>query len=466
MTALQPKLRIAVPIPLTPHPRRWNTLEWLRASRAAILALDALLLIAVLVGANVHHQAMQAIGHDSAPSIIAAQKIKSALADMDAEAANELLSPAGSAAAADLALYEKHRTEAASALIEAAKNITYGNSELEPILAVQVSLGQYERFVQQARDFHRRGDPAFLDAYRAAAQVMDERLLPAADRLDDANDVELEKAYKNQSTRSVAARTFVLLSGLLSVVVLLAIQVFLSRRTRRTFNPLLAAATLLAFGLTAYALSAFETERTQLKIAREDAFTSIHALGRARAIAFEANGLESRSLLDAAHAVELQSAFNADADRIAHLPPGSEVDDVLRELSKKDGRVEGFTGLLADELNNITFDGEREAAVKSLGTWETYLGIDAQLRQLARAGQTQKAVELCVGKAPGESDWAFEQFDQALGATLDLNQAAFDRAVKTGFDALEPLDLAASIVTALIAVLSVLGMQPRLREYE
>src|ERR1700692_553748 len=94
-----------------------NTPQTLWAGLYIIWALDVLLLIAAIMGARVHRQAMQAIGKDSAPSIVHAQHIKTALADMDANAANELLGKPNQMIEAGRA-YEDRRKEAATALIE------------------------------------------------------------------------------------------------------------------------------------------------------------------------------------------------------------------------------------------------------------------------------------------------------------------------------------------------------------
>jgi hypothetical protein len=271
-------------------PEKWNTLRVLKLSRAAVLTLDLLLLLAVVLGARVHRGAMQTVGKDSAPSIIAAQHIKSALADMDANAANELLGPSGTMQDA-VAAYESRRVEASKALIAAAENITYGDSERKPILALQLGLGSYERLIQKARDGHESGSSGTaVAAYLDAAALMDGVLLPAADALDQANNQVLEHTYESQSSRSVAARVFVLIAGVLALLALAAVQLLLSDRMHRTFNPALLCATLFTLVLTVYAWQAMERERHQLKVAKEDAFTSIHALWRARAIAYQANG--------------------------------------------------------------------------------------------------------------------------------------------------------------------------------
>ena len=78
-------------------------------------------------------------------------------------------------------------------------------------------------------------------------------------------------------------------------------------------------------------------------------------------------------------------------------------------------------GYLADELNNITFAGELAAAEETLLKFLDYLKIDQQIRDLK---DERQAVDLCLGTQPGQSDWAFDQFDQALGKTIKINRDA------------------------------------------
>jgi hypothetical protein len=194
-------------------------------------------------------------------------------------------------------------------------------------------------------------------------------------------------------------------------------------------------------------------------------------------MAYSANGAESRSLLDPAHAGEYDPEFAARSNALARIPPPLSVPGVVAAAAKGSA-TPGFTGFLADELNNITFDGEREAAVQTLKAWESYMAIDAQIRTLERASTLEPpnsperarlhllAVELCIGTAPGQSNWAFEQFDRALQSTLDINKNAFDAAVAEGFLALRNMEYKAAGAAALIAILIALGLGPRIREYE
>ncbi len=448
-----------------PQAQRWNTLQLLKGGRAAILLLDALLLIAVVIGAGVHRDAMQAVGMDTVPSIIAAQQIKSALADMDANAANQLLTPPRSASAAS-ALYEQRRIEASEAMVVAARNITYGEAEEVPIDTLQTTSGTYQRLIQQAIDFNDADQPDLaVRYYRHAASMMDNALLPAAEDLDQANHTVLEKAYREASLHSTLSLWFVLLAGLLALAALGAMQFFLLQRMHRLVNPMLLLATVLTLFLTVYSFFGMSREANRMRVAKEDAFHSIRALSRARAIAYSANDDESRYLLDPARAADYEADFLKKTRALVSLPSSTPPARVVADAAHG-ASTPGFTGYLADELNNITFPGERAAAIETFSTFEQYLAIDAEVRQLERSGQHPRAIELCIGASEGQSDWAFDQFDRASARTLAINRKAFDDAVREGLAAVDHLEWKAAVGAVLIAILAVLGLAGRIREYE
>ena len=450
------------PMPVAAQtPRTLTTPQILSRSLWAAWLLDIVLLITLLSGGRSHRAGLQIIGKDTAPSIIAAQHVKSALADMDADAANELLS-AGTQATDAVQAYEARRQEASRALIDAAGNITYGDAERDPILRIQLGLGTYEARIQKARDLRQEGNEGWIAAYNAAADLIDHELLPAADALDQANLDALNRSYESQHGRSVASRGLIVAAALITLAVLALVQLFLTGRTHRLINLPLLLATCLTVGLTYYGVRVMAQAQNNLKVAREDAFTSIHALWRARALAYAANADESRYLLDRQNAPKHEQDFFTKRDALAKLPEGVTFQSVVQAA---DSRVSGFTGYLADVLSNITFPGEREAAGETLGNFGEYLRVDGQIRALERGGHHKEAVALCTGSKPGESNWAFEQFDNALDRTLTVNQAAFDRAVADGFAKLTRFELKMSICAVITGILTLLGLMQRIREY-
>jgi hypothetical protein len=359
----------------------WNTPNLLKAGGVAVTFTALLLMLAVIEGARSHRHQIQVIGRDCAPSIVAAQHIAAALADMDATAADS-----------DSSNFDRRRTEAATAIITAAENITFGDAERIPIQKLAIGLAAYSA--------------AVVRNVRQAQNIMDNDLLPAAAALDEANRKELEAVWAEQKTASERSLSLMIVAGILLGGVLLALQVFLAQRMRRTLNPGLFGATVAAWLFVVFAAQSFNTADRDLKVAKEDAFDSVIALWQARSVAYSANGDLRRALLDPANAAVHQKAFGQKNER------------VLRYID--------------DELKNITFPGELE-----------------------------------VAEAMKSAYWAkdFAKFDAALGTTLKINQDEFERAIDRGFRDVANFEIIAPFATLAICVLAWVGLRPRLREY-
>ncbi|MEE3716672.1 hypothetical protein V2H45_07940 [Tumidithrix elongata RA019] len=447
---------------------RLNTPQLLKGGLYLTWGASVLVLIATIAAVQGQRYAIKTIGKDTAPSIIAAQQIKSGLADLDANAANKLLVEVGKNPEAEKA-YDDRRKEVVEASLKAAENITYGDAERVPIRKLFVALGDYRIKIHEARIFQKqKNEGAILAAYRAGADIIDNTLLSAADDLDRANREALDRIYREQKFAAGKYLFFVLISGLGLVGVLVALQIFLNARMRRLLNPMLLAATAIAVLFVGYTVRALSSASYELKVAKEDAFESIHALWQIRALANSANGDESRYLLDAAKATEHEQAFSTKLTKLAQIPDVETFKTIVSELKRAgtDSKADaGFKGLFADELNNITFKGEREAAIETLEAFGKYFEIDRQIRQLQESGKHDAAVALCIGNKQGESNWAFDRFDRALDKTLEVNQQAFDRAVEKGFKEMDGFEITTPIALGAIALLTLFGLLPRTKEY-
>jgi hypothetical protein len=440
-------------IRLAPTPAR------LRAFMVSVFALAALLWAIgapMLYGAR---YAIKTVGRDTAPSIIAAQAISSALADLDANGGNYLLGTAQHQKDA-LATFEKQRVAATANLVVAAKNITYGEAESVPINAMFDNLGRYLEHCGEMRYRKDSGDATgALGAYYNATDLMHQRVLPAANELDKANYAYLKAEYAKQQLRSEGAEVVVGLVAALLAAALAWTQIFLFRRMRRILNVPLLAATLLTLGVGAYLVLTIATAREDLRVAKEDAFESIHALWQARAVAFDANGDETRYLLGGARAASFEKAYKDKVAKLATVPQPEASLFGSKDMPKR------YQGYFADEMRNITFDGERDAALKMINTFAAYDQIDGKIRAYERAGKHADAIELCIGSRDDESNAAFDRFDKALLEVIAINRKEFDRTVDAGELALIVAGVVLPVACLVIALLALVGIRPRLREY-
>ena len=448
--------------------RKITTPQILKGGLYLTWVATVLTLVTTITGIQGQRHTIQTIGKDSTPSIVIAQRLKDAMAGMDANVANELLVPPGQNQDA-VKGYEERFKAASERLVLAAENITFGDLERKPIQTMQLGLGEYISKIQQARDAHVRGDAnGSLVAYRAASEIMDKKLLPAADELDQVNLQALEDTYNREKLVANQALLKIFISGAILTTTLIALQLFLSYRTKRNLNPLLLVATGLSIAFLNYTAGSFLSASQQLRTAKEDAFTSMHALRQGRAAAYIANAAESRYLLDKALAAKHEQVFNENVIKIAKSPNGKTFEALVAEVTANTTnnlKIGGFTGFLADELNNITFDGEKAAVLKSLTALGIYISIDQQIRQLEQSGKHQEAIALCIGSKPGQSNWAFDNFKNANTKNFDINQAEFDKAIKQAFQDIEGFEVGASGVLSAIALLVLFGLMPRLKEY-
>ncbi len=426
---------------------------------AACLSVFVLWLVAA-GSINRTRQAIQTIGKDSVPSIVAAQEIRAYMADMDATSANVFIGKDDAGAVqTQKDQYDRDRALANDRLILAAQNITYGDAERVPILTLTSDLETYSGLVKAART---KGRPYGIKDLRAASALMHTEMIPAADALDKANFDHLNQSYDAARSSAAATQIGLYLAGALVLAVLLATQMYLARRTRRVVSLPLAGATVVLVGFVLWLSASLAFENEQLRAAKADCFDSIHALWKARSVAYDANGDESLYLLGLPPSEEAvyDQSFHDKAKKLADVP----ITPALI-ASCVPGSKPTFPGDLGDELRNITFTGEQDAAVDTLRDWGSYMALDAQIRTLETTGHHADAVTLCTGLAPGQSDYAFAQFDTALGKTLGINQAQFDLTVARAFSGLRPLSFVSAAATFLIVVLTWLGIAPRLREY-
>ncbi len=429
--------------------------------------------VAAIVTVKQHGNAVKTIFTDAAPSVFAAYEIKSGVERMDAALVDELLYPAGQIEVVSMQdNFEKARTSVCKQLVAAAKNITFGATEQTPIENIQIALGQFLMQAQAARDLHNQSKNAdALRAYRNAMQTLEASLFPAADDLVKANADVLENTYSREKGISAMARGSVIVTGLFLLVLLVYTQVFISVRFRRRINlPLLLATVCLAVFLPQISASLADSSE-KLKTAKEDAYDSVVALLAARANSYAANTAESRWLLDRGQAVAHQKYFFDKLATVAKFESGHNFSDTvaLAKTQLTDGvkfNLPGFSGSLANELNNIRFEGEAEAAFDTLRRLSDYCETDTKIRQLGDSGATQEAIRVGLSYDPKGSNFLFGEYDDALGRTLDLNRHHLQLADKQALSDLQGLVAYSLDVAILCIVLAYLGIQPRIAEYQ
>ncbi|MGH7296404.1 MAG: hypothetical protein ACRELB_15810 [Polyangiaceae bacterium] len=387
-----------------------------------------------------------------------ADELAAHLADLDAELADSLL---GSAAEREVSVtrMERARSAVSRDLVAVASVARPAGADREPIVRVVDELGRYFELAARARALQGAGDgDAMLQAVHEATQRMHDGVLPAVAAIDGGDRAAMDAQYDDSLRSSRLYEAEALSCGALIAGILLSAQVFVARRMRRRLVPGLLVATALTALFTGYLVNRFHVARENLRVARDDAFNSMHVLWRATVIAYDLRGDEGRWLLDPARAGEYEAAYRSKLSQLWSRPASMRVDyDQIRR-----GQV---TGLLVDEARNVTFEGEAGAAKATIAALGDFVAVDDAVRQLDRQGRHRAAVEKCAGQDADGSRATFDRLDEALGRTIEINRRAFDAAVVDSDRALRRAEWLDPALALALAWLAWLGVRPRLREY-
>jgi hypothetical protein len=418
-----------------------------------------------------------------------------ALNDMDAQAANALLVgyhpadpsmvPAAVNAAASASAYEKDRSAADADLERVAQNPRL-TTQAEKLLD---DLGSYEALIAQAfyadqagHDEQPAAPPAAaLSAYTSASSLLHATLLPTSLQIADSDSAAVDGSYSGEHGAITLYGYAILGLALLSAAALLLGNRHLARRFRRRVS-WLAVGAVVALVLGAIGVSTQLSAAQHLHYAKQEAYDSINALTRAKAVSDDANADESRWLLES-RAAGLQTTFFQKVTEVAGAP-GVSADDAAADpqsyysaLSTAVGAVRldtavdsvsGVTisGYLGTELRNITFPGEAQAAYDATRAFNTYVQDDATIRSDAERGDLVAAVAFDIGTQPGQSNYAFNQYMSKLGAVIQINDAAFASGISAGLSDSDAATWSTLVVGELLLLLFIAQAgYLRLREY-
>jgi hypothetical protein len=452
----------------------------------AVLCLAGLVaLLAVLtVSVGNARDSVQTIGHDAGPQVVATGTLYFALSDMDAQVSNILLigreHNLGIGYDNSLRVYEKRRTEADAAAVQAAQLAGHDPALKRTVEEVLDGLGKYERLVGKAMELdaqanHAAGElpPQVVDAYRQATDLMKLQLLPKAYNITLDSGAHVRQSYETKRSAVLAGRAWVALTGLLVLLLLIATQLYLARTFRRVLNPALVLATLGTVVLTAVGAGLLTAHAGHIKKAKEDGFDSILQLSRARAISHSAFADESRYLLDPGRADTYEQTYLDKSLSVIYPDLGDKpvnLENYYAGLEQKVAPYEPgrgsvpFLGFFGDEARTIGKGREADALAAVLASYRTVQRNDAEMRRLAASGNRSGAIDLRMGRTSGAIH-DFDHFDQALSLLTAVHQDAFDEAIRDADGGLRGWNAVPAAGAAAIALLVLAGVRPRLAEF-
>jgi hypothetical protein len=413
-----------------------------------ICAAVALLAATSLLLSRVQDQ-VRIIGGQAAPQAATAADLYFTLSDLDAQVARMVL--VGDAAELSgsqldaLGTYQERSRQADEDLQRSLTTAT-GPADRAIVLDLMHQLAVYRQWVWQTLTAQSQAPPQppgrlppdALGYYTQATNVLHLQLLPAAERLRDAGESRLDRAYADKRSTELGAAVLAVLLGGGLVVLLVVLQVWLARRFRRVLNPALALATLLAVGLTAGVLLVLGAQGQRLSAARDDSLTPFLQLSQARALSYDAAADTSRFLLSGNLALYQQ------------------------DFTRKSGCLVGNGN---GNGNGACGSAGLAPGSEALDRWLGYQRDHQRVVALAGAGRTAAAVDVVTGIRRGDAAFDFSYFDASIGTVAAARKAEFDAALRDGERALTGWPLIPLPVLGAVMLLAVLGVRKRLAEY-
>ncbi len=432
----------------------------LRLGMALVFLLAVGFAIGGYLGVTAARSSLNTIARDAVPSIVTAQTVRVKLLEMDALATQEFLAGGADSGAAARQRYETVRRELGEQLTSAAMNISFGREEQTAIEQLMNHVTVYTGMVESARTNNRMGYPVGAAYLRMASVMLHDTMLPLTQSIDQLNVRQLDSEYASFKSGTMMRFALIGGGGAALLLVLCYMQLFLSKRMRRTFNAPLVAASALVVAVTGYSVVSMGWAGGHLSSAREQSFASAYNWLTARGTAYDTKTDQSLYLIALGAGARYETSMK---DKVARLAPSDLTQEMIFQASR--GNV-AFQGLFANELAATPAGSpERQQVVTALTALRSYLEQDARIRSFDKGGRRQEAVNLALGNGTTEAQQAFDNFTEVLSVNLGRAQANFDASIASAEGNLRFLDWAFVLIAMLVAALTYFGLTPRINEY-
>ncbi|MGW7287193.1 hypothetical protein ACWGH4_17050 [Streptomyces sp. NPDC054847] len=376
----------------------------------------------------------------SQPLTADAASIYRSLADADTAASSGFL--AGAEEPREVAeRYDRDIALASRLLVKAATNAGSSSESGQQIAELNEGLPRYTALIETARANNRLGRPLGGAYLRFANEQMSRDLLPAAQKLYDAETARLQQDDDDARFWPVLSTA----AGVVAIGALLWAQRRNYRRTNRVFNHGLLVATAASTVLLLWLAVGHTVTRTQLADADRHGQQSLKVLGDARINSLMARANENLTvvargavLTDDGKSDKYETDYAAGMNRL-----GEQLHLAQRLADDSEGR------------------GPVDAAVTAVSEWQER---HKDVTRTDRAGDYDGVVRKVIG-AKGSTGESFDKVDAALEKALAHEQREFTAAAKDARGALSGLPLGAAVLGVLGAAGAVLGINRRLSEY-
>jgi hypothetical protein len=356
----------------------------------------------------------------SEPFAYAAQNLYAALSAADAAAASAFLS--GTEAGPVRARYQQALADAAAALADT----TAGSADLATrtdVAEISAQLSAYTGLVEAARANSRQGYPVGSAYLREASSLMQNSLLPGAERIYTTNLAAVDEDQR--AIGSVPTVSLVLL-GLVLVAIVVG-SVVVRRRTNRQFNLGLVVAAVVVLLVIGWIVGATRLAAGAVEDSRSEGTAVFERLAKARILAQQAR-----------------------------------TDETLQLIARGDitAGEKSFTGHMDDLATHL--GAESSAATDGVTKWRASHRKQVEAYQ---GGDYPAALEQSIGTDPAASAAQFTVVETSLRKEIEDTRATLRDHVSTAGTWLAWSPTGALVLMVVAAAAAVVGLWPRLKEF-
>jgi hypothetical protein len=423
-------LREGVTRQLTQTPIRLRVL----AVSIALLTLVAGLIAALAV--TQRQSATSASWQTAEPLMVTAQAIDTSLSDADTTAAASFLQGRLEPVALQ-ARYQQDLTNASASIAAAAQESGSDPGVASALRTLSTDLPAYAGLIQEANSNERQASYPLAAAYLAEANnLMRTGILPAAAQVYGTEVRRLGNDQSRAISSPLVALAVIAFVGLL--LTLFLAQRWMSRSFHRTWNFALAAATVIVLILGIWSAVAISTQDGGVKSAVASGSKPVSAFTEGRILALRTRADDELTLLTRDSDKSYQNDFVSTVAALKSL------------LST------------AGQTSSTLERGQLSTARADVASYEA---VHQQIRHADTSGDLSSAVSLASGSGARNLPAVSAELNGVLASGIDSSQATFDSVTSNAASDLDGLVWGLAIAAILVAVLVMVGFEPRVAEY-
>ncbi len=416
------------------HSRWWfvNTTPGRILAIGAVLAmLGVLSAFAISTTINERQLQLTNVLDHTEPLAFAAGQLYTTLSVADAAAATALIS--GSEPRAVRQRYEQAITDAAVAVTRASSGLT--NPELVELLGrTNARLAVYTGLIETARTNNRMGNPVGSSYLSEASALMQQTILPDAQRLYEATS-RLVDAETSASTKIPAP-----------VIIIVAVTLlfgafahrWLARHTKRRVNIGLVVGGLAIAVMIVWVGTALAVSTAGSRAAKNTAAESLRTVTNLAITAQQARADETLSLI---------RRGDEDVRKRSYYQRVDLMRDELRDYLARKDTIDKSGLAQADQL---------------LEKWRQ---ADERINEYIKTGDYQAATQVALGTGQDDSTPAFDKLNEALSQGIQESRTKLRNDISSARRVLSGTTVGGAMLSVGAALAVALGLWPRMSEY-